>query len=261
MNSEQIRILDESLTCYSDEFSSLRKLMVEIGCSVLEAVSERQPPAEQPWWEKEANAHALACRAHAEKYGCRPGTSVLEFVLRDAEAYREACAMSDRREHAAQRAQGVQPIMKCCSCEATTDDIKPEVAWPPPYPACGRCGAMLVDKVQAPAKCPKCGDGLDSSESGVCERCHGNAAPAPKVNDVVERCCKAYYHRGVFEALSQCEKDACIEGMTAALRVAFAHDDKLIGDAMRLVGYDTAGSKAEAFWAHIREGRGIGEKP
>ncbi|MGA3264162.1 MAG: hypothetical protein ABSC47_08980 [Terracidiphilus sp.] len=54
--------------------------------------------------------------------------------------------------------QESQPVMKCRSCQATTDKTPAHLAWFAPYLACGVCGAQLFDQVEQPAAAAECDD-------------------------------------------------------------------------------------------------------
>jgi hypothetical protein len=153
----------------------------------------------------------------------------IALPLKQAQMLREIAAqLAEMNERASERRVAPeQPIMKCRSCEATTDTFEP-------YASCGRCGAMLVDKV-APEQetqceaCIICAEHF-ASNAGVYEKCHMHRnppaygvpdTPAPVAQDAVSEALDAY--DGLDPADSwrgYCREDRALnmKCMTAALR-------------------------------------------
>ena len=95
-----------------------------------------EPAAPEPtWWEKEEAKTNQEFRDYAHRFGAKPGDNIFDFVMRDAMTYRDQ-----------------QPVMKCRSCGASTQEYKPVLR--SHGLICIYCGAMLVDRVEpaAPAE-------------------------------------------------------------------------------------------------------------
>ena len=94
------------------------------------------PAAPEPtWWEKEEAKTNQEFRDYAHRFGAKPGDNIFDFVMRDAMTYRDQ-----------------QPVMKCRSCGASTQEYKPVLR--SHGLICSYCGAMLVDRVEPAAPMP-----------------------------------------------------------------------------------------------------------
>jgi ribosomal protein L37AE/L43A len=190
--------------CSVEEIHAITTFMLS------ERASERRVAPELSWWEKENAATLQEFHDYAHRFGCKPGGNVFDFVMHDAMAFR------DQQTPVAASAPE-QSVMKCRSCEATTDKFEP-------YAACGRCGGMLVDKVapeQETATCSECGKTTDEVEPTyipICGNCDGpltgnSDAPAPVAQDAVSEALDVLRSRDDFLPSR--------DGMTAALRTAY----------------------------------------